>query len=90
MKRRSKEELMSMPAPRVPPITHGSRCPLCRARDGRERLLETAPTLGDIFFSGLIFGIMIGKTEPINERWCSECRLYIERTLELADAVRPS
>jgi hypothetical protein len=90
MKRRTLTELMALPPPKVPSVTSGSKCPLCRARDGRSAMLEKAPSLEDILFFGVVTGILIGKTEAIDDRWCPDCREYLDRMFEMADAVRPS
>src|SRR5271170_5359543 len=89
-KRRTIKELKTLPPPIVPVISDRSNCPLCRVRANRRGELENAPSLDDILFSGIAIGIIIGKTDPIDEHWCDGCRTYVERSLELANAVRPS
>ena len=83
-----------MDTPDKPPlrpfIPGFSTCPLCRARSGRERLLEEAPTLEDILFAGLVSGIVIGRGEKLDHRWCIECRRYIERLEALRIPEQPS
>lgn len=88
--KRTLKEIMALPPPVVPPIAENSKCPLCLARSGKKAMLESAPSLEDILFVGLTTGIGIGKTEAVDKRWCDGCREYIERTLELLNAVRPS
>jgi len=90
MKRRTLKEIMALPPPVVPLISDSPTCPLCRVRSGKQAMLESAPSLEDILFSGIVSGIIIGRTEGINRRWCDPCREYVERAVELADAVRPS
>lgn len=87
--RKTVGEMLSTPPP-VPPIAENTKCPLCRARTGKQAMLESAPSLDSILFTGLTTGIAIGKTEAVDKRWCDGCREYIERTLELVNAIRPS
>jgi hypothetical protein len=68
-----------MMPPAKPSVAWGSECPLCRARTGKEKMLEAAPTLEDILFVGLVSGIVIGQTEKLDRRWCEGCRQYVEQ-----------
>ena len=86
--RRTLKELLALPPPKMPQVTGGSKCPLCRARDSGNAKLEEAPSLEAILFSGLTTGITIGLTEKVDVRWCGDCREYVERATELMVAVR--
>ena len=75
---------MNQPPP-VPKLGDSKSCPLCRVR--KVPFLRTG-TLDNIIFVCLVTGIIIGQTEAMDERWCPECREYIERLTRVGLAIR--